>query len=102
MKLTGGLPVGFWAGFSKDSKGQRARGGASSGSVSPSASRSIPAQAIIAPLSVHKNGGGRVSENPRAAQSPSSVVRIAPLEATPPAATMSMSPTSMIPIASWP
>ena len=37
------------------SSGQRARGATSSGSVRPSASRSAPAQAIMAPLSVHSS-----------------------------------------------
>src|SRR5262249_56441581 len=38
--------------------GQRACGGVSSVSVRPSARRSAPAQAIIAPLSVPSSGGG--------------------------------------------
>ena len=38
--------------------GQRACGGASSVSMRPSASRSAPAQAIMAPLSVHSSGSG--------------------------------------------
>src|SRR5215475_3401768 len=40
------------------SSGQRARGAVSRGSLMPSASRSQPAQAIIAPLSVQSSGGG--------------------------------------------
>src|SRR5262249_21989289 len=43
------------------SSGQRARGSVASVSVSPAASRSAPAQAIIAPLSVHSEGGGTTS-----------------------------------------
>ena len=40
---------------------QRARGAASMVSIMSSASRSAPAQAIIAPLSVHSAGGGTIS-----------------------------------------
>src|SRR5260370_26410420 len=40
------------------SSGQRARAGASSGSVSPAANRSAPAQAIIAALSAPSHPGG--------------------------------------------
>src|SRR5690348_13220741 len=43
------------------SSGQRAFGATSNLSVRPSASRSAPAQAIIAPLSVHNCSGGRTS-----------------------------------------
>ncbi len=56
-------------------------------SVSPSASRSAPAQAIIAPLSVHSSGGGTTSTVPNSKASRCRIFRIASLAATPPAAT---------------
>ncbi len=46
---------------SSPSSGQRARGATSSVSVMPRASRSAPAHAIIAPLSVQSSGGGATS-----------------------------------------
>ena len=46
------------------SSGQRARAGASSWSTSPAASRSTPAQAIIAALSVHSQAGGTLKRRP--------------------------------------
>src|SRR5262249_30629596 len=46
------------------SSGQRARGAVSKGSFKPSASRSHPAQAIIAPLSVQSSGGGATKVAP--------------------------------------
>ena len=46
------------------SSGQRARGAVSSVSISPCASRSAPAHAIIAPLSVHNSAGGSTSSVP--------------------------------------
>ena len=52
------------------SSGQRARGATSSVSVSPRASRSQPAQAIIAPLSVHSAGGGATSTVPSLVRDP--------------------------------
>src|SRR5262249_620289 len=66
---------------------QRACGGASSASVSPSASRSAPAQAIIAPLSVHKAAGGSTSTVPVSNATWCRTLRIAWLAATPPPAT---------------
>ena len=44
--------------------GQRGCTGASSPSVRPRRSRSSPAQAIIAPLSVHSSGGGATKASP--------------------------------------
>ena len=67
--------------------GQRACGAASSVSVRPSASRSAPAQAIMAPLSVHSSGGGTTSTVPASNAIWCSTLRIASLAATPPAAT---------------
>ena len=46
------------------SSGQRGRAGVSSGSVWPSASRSMPAHAIIAALSVHSGSGGATKRSP--------------------------------------
>ena len=59
------------------SSGQRGRAGASSPSISPSRSRSIPAQAIIAPLSVQSFGGGATNGRPASAQKRVSASRIA-------------------------
>ena len=53
----------------------------------PSASRSAPAQAIIAPLSVQSASGGATRRKPRAASSVSSPALSALLAATPPATT---------------
>ena len=69
------------------SSGQRARAGASSSSVSPSAKRSAPAQAIIAALSVHSQAGGTLKPRPSRLASSASAERIAVLAATPPATT---------------
>ena len=69
------------------SSSQRARGGASIVSVSPSAIRSAPAQAIIAPLSVHSAGGGMISVVCAFAATSCNAPRMAWLAATPPAAT---------------
>ena len=55
--------------------------------VSPSASRSAPAQAIIAPLSVQSSAGGTTSLMPPSNATRCSTLRIASLAATPPAAT---------------
>ena len=52
------------AGSADGSSGQRGRAGASRGSMSPSARRSAPAQAIIAALSVHNAGGGTFNAKP--------------------------------------
>lgn len=46
------------------SSGQRGRAAMSSGSVNPAAKRSAPAQAIIAPLSVHSQCGGATKRMP--------------------------------------
>ena len=73
--------------FVTSSNGQRARGAVSSGSVSPSASRSAPAQAIMAPLSVHNAGGGATSATPTSNATRCRTLRIAWLAATPPAQT---------------
>ena len=59
------------------SSSQRARGAVSMVSTSPSASRSAPAQAIIAPLSVHSAGGGTISVVPAFAATSCSAPRIA-------------------------
>jgi glycerol-3-phosphate dehydrogenase len=67
--------------------GQNARAGASSGSMSPRASRSAPAQAIIAALSVHSQPGGTEKSRPLLAARSLSAARMAPLAATPPATT---------------
>src|SRR5438445_7390300 len=64
-----------------ESSGQRARAGTSSGSVSPAAKRSAPAQAIIAALSVQSQAGGtRKARLSRAARS-ATAMRIASLAA---------------------
>ena len=57
-------------GRATSSSGQRARGATSSGSVRPSASRSAPAQAIMAPLSVQSSGGGATSSMPASMREP--------------------------------
>src|SRR5262249_21786524 len=64
--------------------GQRACGGLARVSVRPSASRSAPAQAIIAPLSVHRSAGGTTSVVPASNAIPFSAWRMASLAATPP------------------
>ena len=69
------------------SSGQRACGAVSSVSVSPSARRSAPAHAIMAPLSVHSSAGGTTSAVPVSNAMRCSTLRIASLAATPPAAT---------------
>ena len=51
-------------GGARSSSGQRGRSGASSPSTRPRRSRSSPAQAIIAPLSVHSAGGGATKRSP--------------------------------------
>src|SRR5262249_13644945 len=56
-------------------------------SVRPSARRSAPAHAIIAPLSVHNCGGGTTSTVPASKATRCKTLRIASLAATPPAAT---------------
>ncbi|CEG10126.1 hypothetical protein BN961_03561 [Afipia felis] len=56
-------------------------------SVRPSASRSAPAHAIIAPLSVQSCGGGTIMVIWSLAAISCSALRIATLAATPPAAT---------------
>src|SRR6185312_12302292 len=63
--------------------GQRGRGAKSSASTMPRRKRSIPAQAIIAPLSVQNLIGGATRRTP----SPSSRPRRLVLAATPPATT---------------
>ena len=73
--------------FASGSSGQRGRTGASSGSLSPQRSRSIPAQAIIAPLSVHSAGGGATKPSPASSASAARRARSRALAATPPAAT---------------
>src|ERR1700721_2197081 len=69
------------------SSGQRGRPGASSPSIIPSRSRSTPAQAIIAPLSVQSLGGGATRGGPAPAHNWVSPSRRALLAATPPAPT---------------
>src|SRR5262249_56044199 len=54
--------------------GQRARGLASSVSLRPRASRSAPAQAMMAPLSVHSDPGGATSRTP----APAALLLMAP------------------------
>ena len=69
------------------SSGQRGRAGASSPSIIPSRSRSTPAHAIIAPLSVQSFCGGATNGRPASAQKRVSASRSAALAATPPATT---------------
>ena len=70
------------------SSGQRGRAPTSSESgAQPARKRSIPAQAIIAALSVHKASGGATKRKPRFAARTSSDVRTRALAATPPART---------------
>ena len=69
------------------SRGQRARGLASSGSVNPRAKRSAPAHAIIAPLSVQRACGGRTMRTPTSCPRRCRPRRTTMFEATPPAAT---------------
>ena len=69
------------------SSGQRGRAGASSPSIIPSRSRSTPAHAIIAPLSVQSFCGGATSGRPASTQKRVSASRSAALAATPPATT---------------
>src|SRR4051794_2496078 len=69
------------------SSGQRARAGASSGSVKPAAKRSAPAQAIIAALSVQSHAGGTLKARRSRCAKSASAERIAWLAATPPATT---------------
>src|SRR5206468_4428454 len=69
------------------SSGQRARAGASSPSVRPPASRSAPAQAIIAALSVQSQPGGTLNGRPSRLARSANAVRIAWFAATPPATT---------------
>src|SRR5262249_13777903 len=78
--LGGGGAVTSWS-------DQRACGAAASVSVSPSARRSAPAQAIMAPLSVHSAAGGATSTVPVSNATWCRTLRIARLAATPPAAT---------------
>ena len=63
------------------SRGQRGRAATSSASARPSRSRSIPAQAIIAPLSVQSFCGGATIGRPTSAQNRASAPRIAALAA---------------------
>src|SRR5271166_1220595 len=72
------------------SSGQRGLAAKVMSSVRPSDSRSIPAQAIIAPLSVQSWGGGRTSRSPLSPQNRPKARRIGPLAATPPATTMAL------------
>src|SRR5580704_8605715 len=69
------------------SSGQRGLIGASRQSAKPSRSRSMPAQAIMAPLSVHNSGGGATKRSPTS--SARSVRRLLSLllAATPPLTT---------------
>src|SRR6185503_17747466 len=71
----------------RSSRGQRARAGASRSSVSPATSRSAPAHAIIAALSVHSHAGGTLKRRPFVWARSASALRIAWLAATPPATT---------------
>src|SRR3546814_8020293 len=64
------------------SSGHRARARVSSGSVSPAAKRSAPAQAIIAALSVHSQPGGATKRRAWSAASVSSATRTAVFAAT--------------------
>src|ERR1700691_546384 len=80
-------PVQFTRLRAAESKGQRGRGAKSSPSVSPALKRSIPAQAIIAALSVQSAGGGSTSTQPVFAARPASPWRRRALAATPPDAT---------------
>ncbi|MCH7549272.1 MAG: sulfatase-like hydrolase/transferase [Candidatus Krumholzibacteriota bacterium] len=75
------------AGGASGSSGQRARGLASSPSERPRRSRSIPAHAIIAALSVQSRGGGATRRRPAASATSESRARSAALAATPPATT---------------
>ncbi len=59
-------------------------------STRPSARRSAPAQAIIAPLSVHNAGGGMINCVPALVATSCNAPRIAWLAATPPAATSAL------------
>src|SRR5205823_10837217 len=69
------------------SRGHRGLSGASRPSTRPSRSRSMPAQAIIAPLSVHKAGGGATRRNPVSSARPLRHLRSLLLAATPPPTT---------------
>src|SRR5262249_56045168 len=73
--VTGSL-AGLLAGLATSVSGQRARGATSSESVKPSASRSTPAQAIIAPLSVHSSAGGTTRTVPASNAMPFMTLRI--------------------------
>src|SRR5690606_9558834 len=75
------------AGGAAGSSGQRARAARSRGSLWPSFRRSIPAQAIMAPLSVQRRGGGATRRKARSRASDSRAARIWLLAATPPATT---------------
>ena len=72
-----GMKLAGCGGLVTSSSGQRARGAVSSGSTRPSASRSAPAQAIIAPLSVQSAGGGATSTVPDSNPTRCSTLRIA-------------------------
>src|SRR5215207_6660636 len=63
--VTSGVTGSAFAGLVTSASGQRACGSAASVSVSPSARRSAPAQAIMAPLSVHSSGGGAAGTDQR-------------------------------------
>src|SRR5690242_3434615 len=60
----------------RPSRGHLARAGTSSGSCSPAAKRSAPAQAIIEALSVHSQPGGTLKRRPHSLASPASASRI--------------------------
>ena len=70
------------------SSGQRGRADAARSSTKPRRRRSIPAHAIIAPLSVQSAGGGATSGTPACAQKRAIASRISPFAATPPEITI--------------
>src|SRR5262245_15416042 len=70
-----------------ESSGQRGRGAKSKPSLRPRRKRSMPAQAIIAALSVHSRGGGATNGSAASAATAERVTRNLAFAATPPAMT---------------